>query len=77
MLMCLAEAAIEAASRAITAGRISNELFKVFFVLNTDGESSDGKIAGDTFKESFSSLQQQFPNMQDSRTFVLGIGRIK
>ena len=74
MLMCLAEAAIQAAHRIIAAARISNEPFKIFFILNTDGEAHDGKMAGDTFNQTFLSLRETFPNMQEPRTFVLGIG---
>lgn len=78
-LILLARAAVEAADQLIAEHIAKGEQsrpapFRLVFVLNTDGEASDGRAAGVMFKEAYNRWQGSFPNMAEARTFVLGIG---
>ena len=73
-LMELANAAIEGAKSLLTSIN-PDEVFRIVFILNTDGEAPDGKNAGDFFNSSFGKLREMYPNMLEPRTFVLGIGK--
>ena len=72
--MELAIAAIEGA-KSLLSCIPPNEIFRIVFVLNTDGEASDGQQAGVFFNSNFVLLQRQYSNMLEARTFVLGIGK--
>lgn len=72
-LILLARSALEAAEkscRLVSAG----SPFRLFFVLNTDGEASDGVQAGSEFLSGYHRLRSQYPAMLEARSFVLGIG---
>ena len=73
-LMTLANAAIEGTIELIK-NIDSNAKFRIFFVLNTDGEAPDGVAAASSFKERFAFIMEAYPNMLPPRTFMLGIGK--
>lgn len=52
----------------------SGQPFRVIYVLNTDGEASDGLRAGSAFMEGYARLRNAHSHMLEARTFVLGIG---
>jgi hypothetical protein len=58
----------------LTSGFPQDKTFRVLYVLNTDGEANDGKIAASNFVSGYEALRMRFPNMVEARTFVLGIG---
>ena len=70
----LARAALDAAEDAIKDLESTSPVFRVFFVLNTDGEARDGVEATTVFIEGYKALLSKYPTMQQARTFVLGIG---
>ena len=70
----LANAAIEGAKSLLTTVGL-NEVFRIVFILNTDGEAPDGQQAGVFFNTQFALLQKLYPNMLEPRTFVMGIGK--
>ncbi len=70
----LAKAAIEAAEGGLRALPSTSAAIRLFFVLNTDGEASDGVLAAKNFNDGYNGLLEKFPSMQQARTFVLGIG---
>lgn len=72
-MLSLTNAAMEAAQSLLTNIPECTE-FRIVFILNTDGEANDGKIAAQEFINKFEKLKQSFPSMQEARTFVLGIG---
>lgn len=79
-LKLLTQAAIEAAEDLIrqhAQGLVGAAVpsFRLFFVLNTDGEAQDGTEAGRLFQAAYVSMKERFPQMQEARTFVLGIGQ--
>lgn len=72
-LITLADAAIEGTVELLkNIG--SNVKLRIFFVLNTDGEASDGVAAAKSFKERFAFIAEAYPNMLPPRTVVMGIG---
>lgn len=73
LLRLLAEAAIEATT-ILTSSLPTNQVFRMLYVLNTDGEASDGAAATEYFVKEYNALKAKFPNMIEARTFVLGIG---
>lgn len=72
-LVALAQAALDA-TKVLLESLPPNTAFRPLYVLNTDGESSDGVKAGIAFVEGYNLLREQFPHMAEARTFVLGIG---
>jgi hypothetical protein len=72
-LTLLAQAALEA-TNTLTSSFSSDKIFRMLYVLNTDGEAHDGQAAADQFISGYQNLKQLYPNMIDARTFVLGIG---
>lgn len=72
-LSLLADAALEATS-ILTKSLSTNHVFRMLYVLNTDGEAHDGQAAAECFLKGYNDLKSRFPNMIEARTFVLGIG---
>ena len=72
--MTLADAAIEG-TMELLKNIDSNAKLRIFFVLNTDGEASDGVAAASSFKERFAFIMEAYPNMLPPRTLMLGIGK--
>ena len=70
----LARAALEAAENSCLEVPIGAP-FRVFFILNTDGEASDGVEAGSVFLSGYEKLRAKYPAMLEARSFVLGIGK--
>ncbi len=72
-LMTLADAAIEGTIEVLKSVDFNARL-RIFFVLNTDGEASDGVAAARSFNERFAFIMEAYPNMLPPRTIVMGIG---
>lgn len=51
-----------------------NDSYRIMYVLNTDGEASDGQYAASEFHKQYLLLTKSYPNIQIARTFILGIG---
>lgn len=73
-LIQLTNAALDATD-ILTAKKHHDDVFRMIYVLNTDGEASDGQRAGEKFIEGYNRLRNRFPSMQEPRSFVLGIGK--
>ena len=72
--MTLADAAIEGTMELLKSVD-SNARLRIFYVLNTDGEASDGVEAATSFRRRFGLIMEAYPNMLPPRTFMLGIGK--
>ena len=73
-LSLLATAAVRSARDLIRENLHSGLPFRLMFVLNTDGEARDGAAAGELFKNGYEELRALCPQMEEARSFVLGIG---
>jgi len=72
-LMTLADAAIEG-TMELLKNLDPNVKLRIFYILNTDGEASDGLEAAKSFKERFAFIMEAYPKMLPPRTFIMGIG---
>ena len=72
-LKMLATSAIEGTKSLLKTIHF-NDVFKLVYILNTDGRAPDGQIAVIEFNDYYMKIKQKYPNMRTPCSFVIGIG---